>query len=154
MNNINNYRKMEYYYKFNNNLDMNNNDMIDSNDNKSDIVSKNLSQQQKIENIFNQNKNQRFSNNNNNTRNTNTNNNMSEQELILFKKHKTAKLICNKIKNNFKNPKKEFKIIPLIKMKTQLNQVNNKQNQSQRQSQNQNIKSLSKIKKNNNKNQQ
>ena len=154
MNNINNYRKMEYYNKFNNNLDMNNNDMIDSNDNKSDIVSKNLSQQQKIENIFNQNKNQRFSNNNNNTRNTNTNNNMSEQELILFKKHKTAKLICNKIKNNFKNPKKEFKIIPLIKMKTQLNQANNKQNQSQRQSQNQNIKSLSKIKKNNNKNQQ
>ena len=150
MNNFNNYRKMEYYYKFNNNMDMNKNDIIDSNDNKSDIFSKNLSQQQKKENIFNQNKNQRFNNNNNNTRNSNTNNNQNEQELILFKKHKTAKLICNKIKNNFKNPKKEFKIMPLIKMKTQLNQTNNKQNQSQRQSQNQNIKSLSKIKNNNN----
>ena len=83
------------------------------------------------------------------------------QDVMMFKKHNTANLIGSKIKNN-KNDKKNFKIIPLIKMKTQqyqnqnqeftntynINNTNTKTNNNINYNQNQNRRSSNKIKNN------
>ena len=127
-----NKKKNEYYYKANNIYeitDINNNDI-----NKLRIadIDNNKFMQSKIENnMFNINENK-----------LKINYNQNEQDLLMFKKNKTAKLISNRIK---KNPKKDFKIIPLIKLKKEENQEN-KVNPNINQNQNQNRRSSNKIK--------
>ena len=135
--NLKNKNKIVNYYKSNKIYEC-----LDINDNEYyrklkitavDLYSNNILRS-KIENndnmnIYNQNKNKNNNTINQNNNNINSNNNQcsQDQDLILFKKYKTSNIISNKVKNNYnKNIKK--KNIPLIKMKTQKNNINSNNN--------------------------
>ena len=131
-NNDNYKKKMEYYYRLNNayeNTDINNNqDNTKLNIMDIDIYKSLFYSKEENSNLYIKNDNKDI------------NNNLYEQ-VILFKKNKTDKIISNKMNVN-KNVKKEFKIIPIIQIKNQLNQINSNDALNQ----NQNIDFKNKIK--------